>query len=606
MLIYKMSKYDIQTVNGTLINPIPRDILNFRLQNQVRSLPLMWQNEHFSKRRILVNWLSDVAKVFKQTEETFHLTISYLDIVAPLMENVEKGKFQLIGMVCMWIAAKINEIYSPGIEDFVNMSNDTYTEEEMKDMEKRVLGTMGAGILMCPTPMDFVRYYSEDIGANVAVHNLSKELMRVYRQSNISTRNSSHKDLSYKDNENELVWSKYSSASIAAGAGFLASSLVQPSTSEKDKHYSSILGCTIEQTMYMAQRVGEGVKEMIDAFRIHTTHFSTTSISYLQNMNKVMKILQQVVVGVEVIDVEDTSIPYDSVIPIFVGDEWTKPTEIKFLGGGTYGRVYLVEDDELGLVVEKTSEEAQNQGVPSSYLRELAIGALVDPDECDCVIKFYKAHIGDEDLSIVMNLQSSSLAEFTVPIDQRKYVVRQLCEAMYHIHSRGIIHRDLKPANVLTNDLVKIKLADFGLSRYVQQPFRVYTPTVYTLWYRPPEILLGDNYTFAADIWSLGCTISEILTGRALFPGQDEFDQLYKIFRKLGTPNEEDWPGVTQLPEWNLKFSEESMKDPVIIFPDLVNDNNILAVDFILRMLQYNPNSRPDITEILNDPYLLE
>jgi serine/threonine protein kinase len=100
-----------------------------------------------------------------------------------------------------------------------------------------------------------------------------------------------------------------------------------------------------------------------------------------------------------------------------------------------------------------------------------------------------------------------------------------------------------------------IKLADFGLALAFTIPLRNYTHEVITLWYRPPEILLGSKfYSLAIDIWSTGCIITEMMMRKPMFPGDSEIDELFSIFRVLGTPNEESFPGVTQLPEFSDTF----------------------------------------------------
>lgn len=74
-----------------------------------------------------------------------------------------------------------------------------------------------------------------------------------------------------------------------------------------------------------------------------------------------------------------------------------------------------------------------------------------------------------------------------------------------------------------------------------------------TLWYRAPEILLGSkHYATPVDIWSVGCIFAEMVNGRPLFPGDSEIDELFRVFRNLGTPNEEVWPGVSNLPDFKV------------------------------------------------------
>lgn len=103
---------------------------------------------------------------------------------------------------------------------------------------------------------------------------------------------------------------------------------------------------------------------------------------------------------------------------------------------------------------------------------------------------------------------------------------------MDYCHSRGIMHRDLKPQNLLVDKKGTLKLADFGLARAFMIPLRSYTHEVVTLWYRAPEILLGQKtYSPAVDMWSIGCIFAEIVTHRPLWPGDSEIDELYRIFR---------------------------------------------------------------------------
>ena len=104
----------------------------------------------------------------------------------------------------------------------------------------------------------------------------------------------------------------------------------------------------------------------------------------------------------------------------------------------------------------------------------------------------------------------------------------------------------------------------------VELPFRNYTHEVVTQWYRPPEILLGQKvYEWGADIWGLGCIFAEMVTNKPLFPGDSEIDQLFRIFRLLGTPTEETWPGVTKLPDFNVSFPIWEPKGLLESYPTL-------------------------------------
>lgn len=113
----------------------------------------------------------------------------------------------------------------------------------------------------------------------------------------------------------------------------------------------------------------------------------------------------------------------------------------------------------------------------------------------------------------------------------------------------------MKPQNLLIDKDGNLKLADFGLARAVGIPVRTYTHEIVTLWYRSPEILLGQkHYSTAVDIWSVGCIFAELAMNAPLFPGDSEIDQLFRIFRVLGTPREDNWPGVSQLSDYKSTF----------------------------------------------------
>jgi hypothetical protein len=155
------------------------------------------------------------------------------------------------------------------------------------------------------------------------------------------------------------------------------------------------------------------------------------------------------------------------------------------------------------------------------------------------------------------------------------------------------VDSDLKPQNVLVDPKRgTLKLADFGLARAFTVPLRTYTHEVVTLWYRAPEILLGGKqYSVPVDIWSIGTIIPEMVTGQPLFPGDSEIDELFKIFRLLGTPNENLWQGVQQLPDFKAEFPKWKPRNlrEIVQHPERLNDQGL---DLIAQMLKYTPNVR--------------
>ena len=161
-------------------------------------------------------------------------------------------------------------------------------------------------------------------------------------------------------------------------------------------------------------------------------------------------------------------------------------------------------------------------------------------------------------------------------------------------HSHRIFHRDLKPQNVLVDPKKgTLKLADFGLARAFTVPLRTYTHEVVTLWYRAPEILLGaKQYSCPVDMWSIGTIVPEMVTGHPLFPGDSEIDEIFKIFRLLGTPNEMLWQGVSQLPDFKTNFPKWQPKALREVVPqtDRLND---AGIDLVQQVHTPSQPARP-------------
>ncbi len=143
-----------------------------------------------------------------------------------------------------------------------------------------------------------------------------------------------------------------------------------------------------------------------------------------------------------------------------------------------------------------------------------------------------------------------------LPPQQVKSFMQQMLQALVYLHKRRIFHRDMKPQNLLIDSTgTTIKLADFGLARAFGLPIKTYTHEVVTLWYRSPEILLGQKqYALGVDLWSTGCIFAEMAQKKPLFVGDSEIDQIFKIFKVMGSPNEQHWPDAMKLPDFKPTF----------------------------------------------------
>jgi serine/threonine protein kinase len=179
----------------------------------------------------------------------------------------------------------------------------------------------------------------------------------------------------------------------------------------------------------------------------------------------------------------------------------------------------------------------------------------------------------------------------------------QLLKGIAFCHENRVLHRDLKPQNLLINNAGQLKLADFGLARAFGIPVNTFSNEVVTLWYRAPDVLLGSRtYNTSIDIWSAGCIMAEMFTGRPLFPGTTNEDQLLKIFRLMGTPSERSWPGISSFPEYKSTWPVYATQELRAILPQV--DSNGLSL--LGMMLQLRPEMRCSAQQALTHPWFAE
>ena len=166
------------------------------------------------------------------------------------------------------------------------------------------------------------------------------------------------------------------------------------------------------------------------------------------------------------------------------------------------------------------------------------------------MVKIYNLHKAENkiDLYVIFEIMETDLhtvirAEVCRDV-QIRFITWQMLMSLKFVHSANVTHRDMKPSNILINKSCKIKLADFGLARWMKDIDKyvdpVLTDYIATRWYRPPECLLTDGYyNHKMDYWGIGCVFFEVLTLTPLFPGTNELDQVHKIHNILGTPQKE-------------------------------------------------------------------
>ncbi|TKY57075.1 Cyclin-dependent kinase B2-2 [Spatholobus suberectus] len=288
--------------------------------------------------------------------------------------------------------------------------------------------------------------------------------------------------------------------------------------------------------------------------------------------------------------------------------------KLEKVGEGTYGKVYRAREKATGMIValKKTRLHEDEQGVPPTTLREVSILRMLSRDPHVVKLMDLKQDHnkqGNTVLYLVFEYMDTDLYKFirsfsqtpqAIPPQTIKCLMYQLCKGVAFCHSHGILHRDLKPQNLLMDPkTMTLKIADLGLAREFTVPIKQYTREILTLWYRAPEVLLGaTHYSMAVDMWSVGCIFAELVTRQALFPGDSEQRQLLRIFRLLGTPNEEVWPGVSKLMDGHeyRQWNPQSLSTAVPSLDDL-------GLDLLSQMLKYEPSKRISAKKAMDHPY---
>merc|ERR1712072_970577 len=230
--------------------------------------------------------------------------------------------------------------------------------------------------------------------------------------------------------------------------------------------------------------------------------------------------------------------------------------------------------------------------MPCTAIREISLlKELNHPN----IVRLYDVIHTERKLTLVFEYLDQDLKKFIdvcdggLPVDVLRSFLLQLIKGVSFCHHHRVLHRDLKPQNLLINMEGELKLADFGLARAFGIPVRSYTHEVVTLWYRAPDVLMGSRkYSTPVDIWSVGCIFAEMVSGRPLFPGNADADQLQKIFKILGTPSESVWPTITELPDWKPDFTIYEPQSWSAVVPNL----DPAGIDLLAHMLKYDPLQR--------------
>ncbi|XP_022736950.1 probable serine/threonine-protein kinase At1g54610 [Durio zibethinus] len=278
------------------------------------------------------------------------------------------------------------------------------------------------------------------------------------------------------------------------------------------------------------------------------------------------------------------------------------------IGQGTYSNVYKARDLQTGKIVALKKVRFDNLEPESVKFmaREILVlrkldhpnvikleGLVTSRMSCSLYLVFeYMEH----DLA---GLAACQGVKFTEP--QVKCYMKQLLSGLKHCHKQGVLHRDIKGSNLLIDNQGILKIADFGLATFYDPEQKKHlTSRVVTLWYRPPELLLGATYYgVGVDLWSAGCILAELLSGKPIMPGRTEVEQLHKIFKLCGSPSEEYWK-KSKLPNATLFKPQQPYKRCIA---ESFKDFPSSSLPLIENLLSIDPEERSTATEALNSEF---
>lgn len=281
------------------------------------------------------------------------------------------------------------------------------------------------------------------------------------------------------------------------------------------------------------------------------------------------------------------------------------------IGEGTYGIVYRARDKKSDKIValKKVRMENEKDGLPISGLRE--INLLINLRHTN-IVELTEVVVGNhlDSIFLVMRYCEQDLASLLdnmpAPFSeaQVKCLSLQMMHGLRYLHDNFVIHRDLKVSNLLLTDKGCLKIADFGLARNFGLPVKPMTPKVVTLWYRAPELLFGSKtHTTAIDMWAAGCIMGELLAHKPLMPGRAEIHEIQLIVDLLGSPNDNIWPGFSELPNMeNYTLKKQPYNNLKHKFPWLT-PAGLRLLNFLFM---YDPKKRATAEDCLENSYFKE
>lgn len=287
-----------------------------------------------------------------------------------------------------------------------------------------------------------------------------------------------------------------------------------------------------------------------------------------------------------------------------------KYSKDKKVGEGTYAIVYLGNEiaTRRKIAIKEIKTGIFKDGLDMLAIREVKyLQELKHPN----VIELVDVFLTTNNLNLVLEFLPCDLEVLIKDqsvvfkaADIKSWLLMTL-RGVHHCHRNFILHRDLKPNNLLLAPDGELKIADFGLARSLGNANEDLSSNVVTRWYRAPELLFGaKHYTAAVDMWSVGIIFAELMLRTPYLAGKDDVDQLDVTFRALGTPTEQIWPNVSNLPLYNsLRVYPPPSRQELRNRFSAATEK---ALDLLIAMTQLDPGRRYDLTRALLHDFFTE
>lgn len=544
-------------------------------------------------RLTIIGWMYSVYKNFKFKKETLLHAIVLLNKCMELLPNFEK-RTKLIAICCLQISSKKYEIYSPEVGDYVFICNNEYSNSSIRKTEIEIFRTIGYNAEY-PNIMEYVRCISTLTLTDYHTYYLTYVLCLCYMVGDII-------------NLPSIV------VTAARNLAFYITSGLMLSLTKENNPFNvtddALKNLCI--TIYERTCIMTGDKVLSTALfadlkknvsDIDNWDIVINKLSGIPLINNMDIIYSRFMIADKPNLLEENTTKY--YLPNRKTVKLINEDEVKSfhkLGEGSFGKVKKVTihgKEYANKVMRYDSDE----GFTGDFIKEVSILQTLSHKN---IIAMHYIVSGKLNQSIILDFMDSDLRRYIQDYSHitelskfQEFCTEELLCGMVYMHDHGVINRDIKPQNILIKGVwpdVSIKYCDFGGSTgsYITMAEAPYTSEVVTLWYRPPEILLGCKvYGAPIDVWSLMCTLSEICTGKVLFPGDCGIDQMHKIFQVMGTPTEDDWKGVSSLSDYRTNFPMWKKRALYTPSTQSTKVSNIINTGLVM-----DPSQRPTAREL--------